>query len=53
MARDLAMRNAREQVVKFLGEYSTTASSSGASLVKGYLEDMQVTRRSRTGWHRP
>lgn len=43
MARDLAMRNAREQVVKYLGEFLTSESSTQASLVKGYLEDSQIT----------
>ncbi len=49
MARDLAMRNAREQVVKFLGEYLKTEASSEASLVKGYLEDKQVSSAAASG----
>jgi hypothetical protein len=42
MARDLAMRNAREQAVKFLGEYVTTASATTSSATKGILEDKQL-----------
>jgi hypothetical protein len=49
MARDLAMRNAREQVVKFVGELLSTQASSEASLVKGYLEDKQVTTAAASG----
>jgi hypothetical protein len=49
MARDLAMRNARDQVVKLVGEYLSTQSSTDASLIKGYLEDKQVTTAAASG----
>jgi hypothetical protein len=49
MARDLAMRNARDQVVKFLGEYLTSASATEASLLDGYLHDTQVTTAVSSG----
>lgn len=49
MARDLAMRNAREQAVKLVGEYLSTQASSEASLVKGYLEDRQITSAAASG----
>ncbi len=49
MARDFAMRNAREQVVKFLGELLTTASKTEASLIQGYLADNQVTTAAAQG----
>jgi hypothetical protein len=49
MARDLAMRNAREQVVKLLGESIATQSSTEASLIKGYLDDKQVTTAAASG----
>jgi hypothetical protein len=41
MSRDYAMRNAREQVVKYLGEYVTSKSETAATLMKGYTEDAQ------------
>ncbi len=41
-ARDLAMRNARAQVVRFLGEYITSASITNSSAVEGYLQDEKV-----------
>jgi hypothetical protein len=41
MSRDYAMRNAREQVVKYMGEYLTTKSETAATLMKGYTEDAQ------------
>lgn len=49
MARDLAMQNAREQVVKYVGEYLSTQSTSEASLVKGYLDDKRVTTAAASG----
>jgi hypothetical protein len=49
MARDLAMRNAREQVVKFLGEYLTSASATDASVIGGYIADAQVTTALSSG----
>jgi hypothetical protein len=49
MARDLAMRSAREQVVKYLGELLETQSSSKASVVKGVLDDQQVVTAMASG----
>ena len=49
MARDLAMRNAREQVVKLVGEYLSTQATSEASLVQGYLGDRQATSAAASG----
>ncbi len=43
MARDDAMRNARTQVVKFIGETIKTASKTTASAVEGVLADERVT----------
>jgi hypothetical protein len=48
MARDLAMRNAREQTVKFLGEYLTTQSRTTSSL-KGILDDQQFVTAAAQG----
>jgi hypothetical protein len=41
-ARNLAMRNARQQVVQFLGEYITSAMKTRSSAVEGILEDESV-----------
>jgi hypothetical protein len=49
MARDLAMRNAREQVVKFLGEFLTAESETQSSLIQGYLKNTQITATAAAG----
>ena len=41
-ARDMAMRNARTQVVRYLGEYITSASTTTSSAIEGYLQDEKV-----------
>lgn len=41
-ARDLAMRNARRQVVQFLGEFITSSMKTRSSAVEGILEDEKV-----------
>jgi hypothetical protein len=41
-ARDLAMRNARTQSVKYLGEYITSAMKTKSSALEGVLEDESV-----------
>jgi hypothetical protein len=48
-ARDMAMQNAREQVIKFLGEYLSTQSSSTSSVLKGYLDDSHVVSAATSG----
>ncbi len=49
-ARDMAMRHAREQVLRFLGEYLTTQSASASNMVKGYLEDKNVVSAATAGF---
>jgi hypothetical protein len=49
MSRDYAMRNAREQVVKYMGEYLSTRSKTLASLVKGYEDDVQLISAGAEG----
>lgn len=41
-ARDLAMRNARKQVVQFMGEFITSSMKTRSSAVEGILEDENV-----------
>ena len=48
-ARDIAMRNAREQVIKYLGESIVTASATQTSALKGILEDRQVVSAAAQG----
>jgi len=48
-ARDLAMRNARVQAVKFLSESVTSTSSTKESLLKGVLEDEQSVTAAAQG----
>jgi len=49
MSRDYAMRNAREQVVKFMGEYLTSRSKTQSSLLKGYTDDVQLISAGAEG----
>jgi hypothetical protein len=49
MARDYAMRNAREQVIKYMGEYLMSRSATEASLLKGYTDDAQVITAGAEG----
>ncbi len=41
-ARDMAMRNARAQAVRYLGEYITSASATTSGAMEGYLQDEKV-----------
>lgn len=41
-ARDLAMRNARVQAVKYLGEYIQSSMKTKSNALEGYLEDESV-----------
>lgn len=41
-ARDMAMRNARAQAVRYLGEFITSASATTSSAMEGYLQDEKV-----------
>lgn len=43
-ARDRAMRNARVQAVKYLGEVIATASKTKSSAMEGYLEDEEIVQ---------
>jgi hypothetical protein len=49
MSRDYAMRNAREQVIKYMGEYLTSRSKTSASLLKGYTDDQQLIAAGAEG----
>jgi hypothetical protein len=49
MSRDYAMRNAREQVVKYMGEYLSSRSKTQASLLKGYTDDAQLISAGAEG----
>ncbi len=49
MSRDYAMRNAREQVVKYLGEYLSTQSKTQSSLLRGYTDDVQLLSAGAEG----
>jgi hypothetical protein len=49
MSRDYAMRNAREQVVKYMGEYLSSRSKTQASLLKGYTDDVQLISAGAEG----
>jgi hypothetical protein len=49
MSRDYAMRNAREQVVRYIGEYLSIRSKTQASLLKGYTDDQQLVAASAEG----
>ncbi|MFB6350285.1 MAG: hypothetical protein ABEK29_00630 [Bradymonadaceae bacterium] len=48
-ARTLAMRNARKQVVKYLGEYVSATSKTTSSAMKGYLKDEEVVQTAADG----
>lgn len=48
-ARDLAMRSAREQAVKFIGESLTTSSATSSSALDGVLEDQAVVQAAASG----
>lgn len=50
MSRDLAMRNAREQVVKYMGEYLSSRSKTEASLLRGYVDDTQLIAAGAEGF---
>jgi hypothetical protein len=49
MSRDAAMRNAREQVVKYMGEYLSSRSKTQASLLKGTTDDSQILSAGAEG----
>jgi hypothetical protein len=49
MSRDYAMRNAREQVIKYMGEYLSSRSKTQASLLKGYADDVQLISAGAEG----
>lgn len=49
IARGLAMRNAREQAVQYLGEYITSRSTSTTNVVKGYVADERVVQSAAEG----
>jgi hypothetical protein len=49
IARSLAMRNAREQAVQYLGEYITATSKSTTNVVKGYVQDERVVQSAAEG----
>lgn len=48
-ARDIAMRNARTQVVKFIGEFLTSSMKTKTSAVEGVLEDETVVTSAAEG----
>jgi hypothetical protein len=48
-ARDHAMRDARAQVVKYLGEYVASATQTHSSLLEGVLEDASIVNSVSAG----
>ena len=48
-AWDLALRNARVQVVKYLGEYLTSEMATRSSALEGYLEDEALVTSAAQG----
>ncbi len=49
LARDLAMRNAREQAVRYARESVESTSSSRATSARGLVEDEQTVRTAASG----
>ena len=49
LARSRAMRSARVQVVRYLGEYLTSRMSSRATALEGYLEDESLVTNVSEG----
>lgn len=48
-ARSQAMRDARAQTVRFLGEFITTASATTSNALEGYLQDEEVVTAAAEG----
>ncbi len=48
-ARDKAIDNAKRQVVKYLGEYITSAVQSTTNAIEGYLDDQEVVTHAAEG----
>jgi hypothetical protein len=49
IARSLALKNAREQAVQYLGEYISTRSTSQTNVIKGYVSDERVVESAAEG----
>jgi hypothetical protein len=48
-ARSLAMRDARKQVVQYLGEFIRSATATKSSAMEGYLEDEEILQTMAQG----
>ena len=48
-ARDAAMRSAREQAVKYLGEYVSTRATTASDAFRGYLADKEIVTTAAAG----
>lgn len=49
IARDIAMRHARQQAIKYLGTTISTSSTSEANMFDGYTKDERVVSESAQG----